>query len=438
MSMKSILAAALLIVTLSFGPAFSGDRESMPYNQARPGAGTTAASPYLFVWAGDEDQKESDFLAVVDALPSSPTYGQVVATLPVGARATGPHHTEYEFPADSILFANGWAAGRTFLLDLRNPRKPKLAGQFTHAAAYGFPHSFARLPNGNVLATFQTKKDGYAPPGGLVELDTRGRAVRASSAEVPGMEKKLLWPYSLTVLPGLDRVVSTSSEMGLPKWASPHSQHGSQHAHTYTETNHIQIWSLGDLRLLATLALPPSPKGKAHLNPAEPRVLSDGTVYVNTFNCGLYRLIGLQGPEPKAEHVYSFPGVDKAIDECAVPVVVGKFWIQPDPSLPGLIALDVSDPARPVEASRLVFDMRFRKTHWLAVDRSAGRLVVTGSNDSWVLIVNLDRETGRMTLDDSFKDKGAGLPGIEFNRPLWPHGASGKAVVHGALFGAGQ
>ncbi|HEU4705269.1 MAG TPA: hypothetical protein VFS45_06150, partial [Sphingomicrobium sp.] len=53
---------------------------------------------YLYVWAGDADEKDSDFLAVIDARPGQPGYGKVVATLPVGARATMPHHVEYETP----------------------------------------------------------------------------------------------------------------------------------------------------------------------------------------------------------------------------------------------------------------------------------------------------------------------------------------------------
>jgi hypothetical protein len=44
-------------------------------------------SPYLFVWSGDSDGKDSDFLAVVDARPRSSTYGEIVATLPVGANS---------------------------------------------------------------------------------------------------------------------------------------------------------------------------------------------------------------------------------------------------------------------------------------------------------------------------------------------------------------
>jgi LVIVD repeat-containing protein len=390
-------------------------------------------SPYLFIWTADDDEKESDFLAVVDANPSSQTYGEVLTTLQVGVRSTYPHHTEYEF-SPPTLFANGWAAGKTFIIDLSNPTKPKLSGQFKDSGAYSFPHSFARLPNGNVLATYQVRREDYEPPGGLVELDARGRVLRTSSAAVPGFEKKLLWPYSLTVLPKIDRVITTSTEMGLPKWAMSRSHDAPMHEHTLSDTNHIQIWSLRDLRLLATVPLPSAPGGKAQLNPAEPRVLPDGTLYVNTFNCGLYRVVGVQTAKPTAEFVYAFPGAGTKF-ECAVPVVVGKFWIQTDPSLPGLIALDISNPAKPVEVSRLVFDAPFDKTHWVAADRSASRLVVTGNNRSWVLIVNLNGETGALSLDENFKVKGADHPGVDFDRQEWPHGATGKGVVHGALFG---
>jgi hypothetical protein len=80
----------------------------------------------------------------------------------------------------------------------------------------------------------------------------------------------------------------------------------------------------------------------------------------------------------------------------------------------------------------------FDKPHWVAADRSRGRLVVTGNNKSWVLIVNVNGVTGKLTLDESFKDKGKDHPGIDFNRTRWPHGETGPAFVHGALFGPRQ
>lgn len=394
-------------------------------------------SPFLFVWAGDSDGKDSDFLAIIDARPESSSYGEIVATLPVGEKGTFPHHTEYEFPENGLLFANGWGAGQTFILDLRDPLKPKVAGNFKDLNEYSFPHSFARLGNGNVLATLQVKKADYLPPGALVELDPRGNLIRASSADVAGMDKKQLWPYSLLALPRMDRVVTTSTEMGLPQWAATKGHGASHETHTETDTSSIQVWRLSDLRLLATIPLPAPAEGKSNLNPAEPRLLSDGSVYVNTFNCGLFRLSALDGSTPKAESVYEFPGA-ASTGNCAVPVVIGKYWIQTDPSLPGLVVLDVSDPGKPVEASRLVFDPRFPRTHWIAADRNTDRVVITGSNRSWVLIANFDSRTGKLTLDKKFKTKRADYPGIDFDRVRWPHGETGKAVVHGALFGPGR
>jgi hypothetical protein len=52
-----------------------------------------------------------------------------------------------------------------------------------------------------------------------------------------------------------------------------------------------------------------------------------------------------------------------------------------------------------------------------------------------VAIANLDQQTGKLTLDEDFREKGVDQPGIDFDRSSWPHGKTGKGVVHGALFG---
>ena len=389
------------------------------------GAAAQAPARYLDVWAGDADEQESDFLAVVDAAQGSADYGKVVATLPVGARATMPHHTEYETPPGAILFANGWKAGRTFMVDISNPLKPKLAGEFQGAGAYSFPHSFARLANGNVLAVFQSVGEKYGPPGGLVELDQGGRLVRAAPSATADIPNDLNWPYSLAVHPKLDRVVTTSTDMGMP----PFDQWQTH------DTRHVQIWTASALELLASVALPESGKGRHHIWPAEPRVLADGTVYVNTFTCGLYRLDGLEEPRPKAEFVHAFPGGTSFHDMCAVPLVYGNYWIQTASALPGLIVLDVRDPRKPVEASRLVLDKRYPMPHWIGADRRSGRVVLTMDSSSDILILRFDEKSGTLAVDETFRDAGAAAAGVSFDRADWPHGKTGKAIVHGALFG---
>lgn len=412
-------SVAILLSILILGGRAEPDVPSVPDTHSIP----SGESAFLFVWAGDQDARDSDFLAVIDARRSEPTYGHVLATLPVQATGTMPHHTDYEYPANDTLFANGWVAGRTFLIDLNNPLDPKLAGEFTDAAGYRYPHSFAQLPNGHRLVTFQSTGDRYAPPGGLVELDARGRAIRSASAATPEIDSALTWPYSLAVLPEIDRVVTTSADMGMPPWDE----------WVWHDTYHVQVWSLDELALLVSVPLPEVKGQRYHFAPAEPRVLADGTVYVVTFSCGLYRLDGLESDRPEATFVHAFPGGELG-SECFVPVVYGDYWIQTVPALPGLIVLDVSDPDEPVEVSRLILDDRFAMPHWVAADRASGRVIVTGAGQSWVLMLDFDEEAGALSIDGDFRDSGAEQPGVSFDRVDWPHGETGAAIVHGALF----
>src|SRR5215472_10447241 len=428
MRLRLVLAALLVCAVGVFHVEVSHTENTKTAPVASQG------SSYLFVWAGDAAHQSADFLAVINANPASTTYGRIVASLPVGATGTMPHHTEYEFPQGNMLFAEGWVAGRSFVFDLSQPLHPRLAAQFQARNGYIFPHSFARLPNGNVLATFQSHGQGYAPGGGLVELDESGAVVRSATAVDPAIDKDLIWPYSLAVVPQMDRVVSSSTVMGWPDWAT--LPPGSWPAKKINEqdTSQVQIWRLSDLHLLNTVTLPPD-NGKHSLNPAEPRLLSDGTVYVNTFNCGLFRLKDMNSANPSADLVYSFPGGDSMHTLCAVPVVVGHYWIQTVAALPGLIALDVSHPEKPVEVSRLKLDSRFSMPHWLAADRKSNRLVITGDDQSWVLLARFDPDKGALSLDETFRERDAHAPGISFDRQEWPHGKAGRAIVHGALFG---
>ena len=374
------------------------------------------ASNFLFVWAGDKDKQDEDFLAVVDLRPGSMSYGDIVATLPVGAKGTMPHHVEYEFPANGMLFADGWVGGLTSLIDLRDPLKPKLAKQFTDMKDLSFPHSYARLDNGNVLVTLQGHDGKYGAPGGLAELAPDGRVIRTASGKSADTPDDLVWPYSLAVVPGKDRAVVALAEMGMP-------------GQDYDSTHQVQVWSPSQMKLLGTVTLPESGVGEHNVDPAEPRVLADGTVYVGTFSCGVYRIDGVTEGTPRATFVHAFPGGDTAHNSCAVPVVVGNYYVQTVPEVNGLIALDVSDPHHPVEASRITFAPEFHMPHWVAADRASDRLVVTGNNEFWAMVVKIDPKTGGMKVD-------ATLPhGVKFDRLKWPHGATGPAVVHGALFG---
>ena len=127
---------------------------------SKPALREMACSDYLYRWASSADSSGPDFLAVCDVCdvrdrPSTDRYGALVYTLPVPGRGNRTHHTEYVMPADGQLFANGFASGQSFIFDLSTPAAPRLATRFGDVGALMHPHSFWRLPNGNVLATFQ-------------------------------------------------------------------------------------------------------------------------------------------------------------------------------------------------------------------------------------------------------------------------------------------
>ena len=218
------------------------------------------------------------------------------------------------------------------------------------------------------------------------------------------------------VVPALDRVVTTSSDM-----------------HATAISRAVQVWRLSDLSLIRTVVLPRGRNGTEQDDPAEPRLLADGrTVMVSTFNCGLYLLRGIEGAQPSAQFVHAFSRSDK----CALPVVAGRYWVQTDASYPALISLDVSDPARPREVGRLNLEPR-EYLHWIALAPDGERIVLSGGNGAMrhrVLMARIDRATGRLSLDESFRTPGAASPGVSFDRDHWPHGRSGKALPHGAVF----
>jgi hypothetical protein len=391
-------------------------------------------SGLLYVWAGDADGEHPDFLAVIDADPTSAEYGSLLATVPVEGRRNIPHHTEYEL-AGRTLFASGWGKGRTFIFDLSSPELPYVSGDFTMRGEYGYPHSYARLANGNVLAVFQSAGPGYSPPGALVEMGPTGELLRASSAATPDIPADETWPYSLLVLPEIDRVVTTSTRMGtLEEWLAAEEARKTGHTHESPDrqTTQLQLWRLSDLSLVGTVLLPPQ-DGGFNGWPAEPRRLASGDVYVNTFSCGLYRLEGLDSDAPRAVGVGS---IQRPIGDemCAVPVVIGNYWIQPEPGR-AIVVYDLGDRSRAREASRLVLDDRYSGAHWIAADPLASRLVVT-SEDGWVLLLDFDPVTGGVSIDQRFRDRGADSPGMSFHRDVWPHGAGGHARPHGAVFGA--
>jgi hypothetical protein len=375
---------------------------------------------YLFAWTGDFERKGNDFLAVIDADPASASYGQLITTLATDQQTTLIHHTEYVMPDSGMLFANDHDAGRTFIFDVRDALHPKIVTSFTDMGGYMHPHSYLRLPNGHVLATFQHAHHGQmngkmngetGATGGLVEIDDSGKVIRTASSADPAFPDALLTPYSLVILPELDRIVSTNSSM---------------HDDEILSGVTYQLWRLSDLKLLKTSYFDPGDSRYGHISPEEPRLGPDGSIFVQTLGCGIERITGVNSDKPTSQLVHTFPG-----NWCGVPTIVGHYLIQSVPATHGLVVLDIANAAKPVEVSKLKLSDTY-SPHWTGWDAKTQRLVVTGSEPR-LFLLKLDQTSGALTLDENFHDA-KGNVGFDFADREWPHGWKGSGRPHGVVF----
>lgn len=381
-------------------------------------AAGAATGHYMFVWAGDAANVAEDFLTVFDADPASPTYGAPVAGVASGIKSEQAHHSEYWMSEDGLLFANDHTAGKTAIFDLRDPLHPALHATFGDLGGFSHPHSYLRLPNGHVLASFQVEGhmhhgDGGVMAmndvglkggshGGIVEIDTDGHLVRAASTADAARPDDLLMAYSLLPLPDLDRVVVTNSSM----------RSEDRNGYTY------QIFRLSDLKLLSTNAFD-SPAGRfGEINPEEARRGPDGSVYVQTLGCGIERITDIAAAKPHSKLVYQFPG-----SNCGVPSIISHYLIQTVPILHGVVVLDIAKPDHPVEVSRAKFDDSF-EPHWTAYDPATQRIAITGYGDKKLLLLSFDPAKGGIALEKT----------IDLTNRPWPHGWTGTAAAHGVVF----
>jgi len=398
---------------------------------------SSAAAPghYLFAWAGDTTAHGEDFIAVIDADPDSAGYGRLIASAASGVRTHQVHHTEYWMPAGGLLFANDHKAGTTVVLDLRDPLHPHVHAAFEDLDGFSHPHSFMRLPNGHVLASFQVEghmqhgsdretghnetmampmTDVGARPGvhgGLVEIDDEGRPVRSASTADPSRPDDLLMAYSLLPLPDLDRVIVTNSSM----------RDEDRNGHTY------QIFRMSDLKRLSTNDFDAPPGRYGEVNPEEARRGPGDAVYVQTTGCGIERVTDIASEHPRSQLVWQFPG-----SFCGVPSIVSHYLIQSVPILHAIVVLDIKEGSHPFEVGRLVLDRTIRP-HWTGYDGKTQRLAVTGYGEDRLFMLTFNPETGALAVDRAFHDD-KGNSGFDFDNRTWPHGWTGSAIAHGVVF----
>jgi hypothetical protein len=353
-------------------------------------------------------------------------------------KASMPHHMEYWTPAGGdLLFANAHHHESTLLVDISNPLAPRIARRLQPPKPLRYPHDFARLSNGKVLAGF-LRSDGPSPApeeklvpgghGGLAEYTSSGDLLRLASGAADGL-KQPVRVYAIVPMLDLDRVVTTSAPM----------------MEDYS-ADVVQVWRYSDLKLLHTIEVPAGKRADGSVLPGAarypfgPRRLADGSILMNSFGCSFSRLSGIASGSPKLENVYTIqtpepPRPDATRGACSIPTIVGKYWIMPVGRAHTVVVLDISNPAAPREVSRLNTAADFNP-HWSAKDAFSERIIVGAElgGEQGMYMLLFDERTGKLSFDTSFRSTDGKLGYIDLEGQPWQHGSSGAAWAHAALF----
>ena len=325
---------------------------------APPGHGQTKPaepSPYLLVFTGDADGVESDFLTVIDLRGDSPAFGKAISTMSTGMKNSMPHHMEYALPpAGELLFMNAHHHEMSLLVDVSDPRALRVAKTFTPPAPLRFTHDYYRTPTGTRLVGFLRSEGKSIDPaetatpgnhGGIAEYTADGVLLRQAIAGDAG--GKPVRPYAFALLPEIDRVVVTSAPMMEDVSADV-----------------LQIYRYSDFALLETIELPAGQRADGRKVEGSqragfgPRVLPDGSVFLDSYGCAFYRLSEIGSGRARLETLLALdtppPATPGGIrGSCGIPIVFGKYWINPVGQLHTVVVFDLSNPSSPREAFRL-------------------------------------------------------------------------------------
>jgi hypothetical protein len=400
--------------------------------------------PYLLVWAGDADRQNADFIAVIDADPTSSTYGKVLRTYPVRSRGNEPHAFT-PVRGDGRVFGSALLTNRVFVFDLQKP----LAARLLHVDEGGAgrrlstPAEAVSLPNGHVVVACPDRLGYRGDPrevvsagGGLVELDADGQFVHEIAADDPEAQGLVIAPYGIALAGS--RLVTTNNGHG---WAA--SNRGER-----MPGIRVQIWRANEVKLLKTVILEAGPRGEENLAPLAPRAAHRGPMlYVNTgLGGGLYASDSIGTAYPAFRLVFDF-GAGSLPGGAAI-TPDDRFYVTALSGKGRVASLDLADPYAPKALSSVRLDAGGAEAsaapHHLTMSADGTRVAVSDytaqvpgysqEGDHRVHLVRLDPGSGRLRVDTSFRDEATGAVGVDFNRATWPHGPTGPARPAGLVF----
>ncbi|MEE8251641.1 MAG: hypothetical protein V3R24_07870, partial [Gemmatimonadales bacterium] len=77
------------------------------------------------------------------------------------------------------------------------------------------------------------------------------------------------------------------------------------------------------------------------------------------------------------------------------------------------------------------------RPHWISIDPTGRRVVLNSggySKGNRLFLINFDPASGKLWVDEQFRDVDSTRAGINLTGKMWPHGFAGTAVPHGTVF----
>jgi 56kDa selenium binding protein (SBP56) len=160
---------------------------------------------WLLAWAGSADKTKPDFMAVIDATPTSRSYGKVVNTVTMGpGLANEAHHMQYVWHKGDRIYAGGLFSDTVFVFDSRALPALKLVGVAAPADTQcgTAPDAFQVMRDGTAYGTFLGSGSVPGPctytngevrvgngasgsPGEVVRFDKNGKVLAEIPAATP-------------------------------------------------------------------------------------------------------------------------------------------------------------------------------------------------------------------------------------------------------------
>ncbi|MCA9100487.1 MAG: selenium-binding family protein [Planctomycetales bacterium] len=387
-----------------------------------------------------------DYLAVVDVDPMSPTYSSVVSRLAMPHVGDELHHFGWnacsscygvEGKARQFLVLPGLASGRIHIIDVADPRQPKMhkvieGEEIAARTDLSTPHTVHCLANGEIMISMLGNAAGDGP-GGFLLLDDSFEIKGRWEREASGMK----FNYDYWYQPRLN--VMISSEWGAPKTVSQGFNPEEVSKGKYGR--HIHLWDWQERRIRESFDLGEAGwiplEVRFHHNPAS----ADGFVgaalssaiwrfHANDDNWTVDKVVQIE-PVETAGWPFPVPGL---ITDLVLSL--DDRWLYFSNWLHGDIRqYDISDPAHPRLTSQIWLggvighenDTPHRKLtggpQMLQLSLDGKRLYVTNSlyspwdnqfypdmaeQGSYLMQLDCDTERGGMTINNNlFVDFGA-------------------------------